>query len=348
MGVSCHSAFSLAGDAMISTTRAHAAGVWRAAAWLAVGVALAGCQSFRGAPDPTAAVADWRVVERLGDARFLPPGASPWTPAIAGSLVPAASQVTTGKGGRVILARAGSQISAAPGSEFTLPAAGPAARLEQQSGRLRFRVAAAGSEELAVRTPFLGVLAGGSVFEVLVSATATEVTVETGVLRVVTPDGERQASLEAGQSVYATQPLGKELAVHLPHDRALESAVVPAMRPRPEVPTTDRAPAAPSRGDRPSEAALPGPAPAPTATPSLSIAARADVPPGNAAGQRHLETRRPSAEAKPDALSADRPGSPYDRLTREMVRGLPAAAPVPVRRPSQTSENIAGEPSWQR
>jgi FecR protein len=335
---------------MISTTRAHAAGVWRAAAWLAVGVALAGCQSFHGAPDPASAVADWRVVERLGDARFLPPGASPWTPAIAGSLVPAASQVTTGKGGRVILVRAGSQISAAPGSEFTLPAAGPAARLEQDSGRLRFRVAAAGSEELAVRTPFLGVLAGGSVFEVLVSATATEVTVETGALRVVTPDGERQASLEAGQSVYATRPLGKELAVHLPHDRALESAVVPAMRPRPEAPapTSDPALAAPSVPDRASEAVLPAPATAPTATPSLSIAARADVPPGNAAGQRHLEIRHPSGEAGPDAPRADRLRSPYDRLTREMVRGLPAAAPVPVRRPAQTPEDLAGDPSWQR
>jgi FecR protein len=344
---------------MISRTRSHAAGARRAAAWLAVGVALASCQSFRGAPDPDPAVADWRVVERLGDARFLPPGASPWTPAIAGTLVPAASQVTTGKGGRVILARAGSQISAAPGSEFTLPGAGSAARLEQHSGRLRFRIADAGPEELAVRTPFLGVLAGGGAFEVLVSATATEVTVETGTLRVVTPDGARQASLVAGQSVYAAQPLGRELAVHLPHDRALESAVVPAMRPRPEAPTPDRAPAASSAADRASEAVTPAPAPetAPTATPSLSIAARADVAPGNAAGQRRLETRRPSADAEPDVPGADatpdvpgadRPGSPYERLTHEMVRGLPAAAPVPVRRPARTPEDLAGDPSWQQ
>ena len=332
---------------MISTTRAHAAGAWRAAAWLAVGVALAGCQNLRGAPDSHSAVADWRVVERLGDARFLPPGASPWTPAIAGSLVPAASQMTTGNGGRVILARAGSQISAAPGSEFTLPAAGPAARLEQHSGRLRFRVAAAGSEALAVRTPFLGVLADGSVFEVLVSATATEVTVETGTLRVVTPDGERQASLEAGQSVYATRPLGEKLAVHLPHDRALEPAVVPAMRPRPEAPTL--APdQAPSPVDPVSEALLPGPASAPTASPSLSIAARADVPPGNAAGQRHLETRSPSGEARPDLSSAERPRSSYGRLARGMVRGLPAAVPVPARRPAPIPEDLAGDPSWQR
>jgi hypothetical protein len=344
---------------MISTTRSHAAGAWRAAAWLAVGVALAGCQSFRDAPDPDPAVAGWPVVERLGDARFLPPGALPWTPAIAGSLVPAASRMTTGKGGRVILARGGFQISAAPGSEFTLPATGPTARLEQDSGRLRFRVAAGGSEVLAVRTPFLGVLADGSVFEVLVSTTATEVTVETGTLRVVTPDGERQASLEAGQSVYATRPIGKELAVHLPHDRALEPAVVPAMRPRPEAPAPmpGRAPSAPSGADRASEASLPDAAPALTGAPSLSIAARADVPPGNAAGQRRLETSRPSAEAgpdvpgadaTPDVPGADRPESPYDRLTREMVRGLPAAAPVPVRRPAETAEDLAGDPSWEQ
>lgn len=325
---------------MISTTRALAAGAWRAAAWLAVGVALAGCQSFRGGPEPESVATGWRVVERLGDARFLPPGASPWTPAIAGSLVPAASRVTTGNGGRVILARPGFQISAAPASEFTLPAAEPAARLEQQSGRLRFRVAAAGTETLAVRTPFLGVVAGGSAFEVLVSATATEVTVETGALRVVTPDGERQASLEAGQSVYATAPLGKELAVHLPHDRALEPAVVPAMRPRPgaPVPTPDRAPSAPSGLSRSSESALPKSETVPTDSPSLSIAARADVPPGKAAGQRHLETRAPSSAAEADASSVTRPQSPFDRLTRGMVRGLPAAAPMPVRRPAQRLE----------
>jgi len=325
---------------MISTTRALAAGAWRAAAWLAVGVALAGCQSFRGGSEPESAATGWRVVERLGDARFLPPGASPWTPAIAGSLVPAASRVTTGNGGRVILARPGAQISAAPGSEFTLPAAVPVARLEQQSGRLRFRVVAAGSETLVVRTPFLGVVAGGSAFEVLVSATATEVTVETGTLRVVTPDGERQASLEAGQSVYATEPLGKELAVHLPHDRALEPAVVPAMRPRAEAPVAalDRATSAPSGVDRSNEAALPKSENAAADPPSLSIAARADVPPGNAAGQRHLETQAPSSAAEPDASSVDRPQSPYDRLTRGMMRGLPAAAPVPERRPAQRPE----------
>jgi hypothetical protein len=330
--------FSLAGDAMISTTRALAAGAWRAAAWLALGVAFSACQSLRGEPEPNPV--GWRVVERLGDARFLPPSASPWTPAIAGSLLPAASRVSTGNGGRVILARPGAQISAAPGSEFTLPGAGSAARLEQHSGRLRVRVAAAGSETLVVRTPFLGVVADGSAFEVLVSATATEVTVETGAVRVVTPDGARQASLEAGQSVYATDPLGKELAVHLPHDRSLKPAVVPAMRAHPgaPVPPLDPVPSLSSRADRASEAELPKSEPAPAQTPSLSIAAKADVPPGTAAVQRHLTPHDPSSEAKSDEPSVDRVQSPYDRLSRGMVRGLSAAAPVPVRRPAQRLE----------
>ncbi|MGH6913196.1 MAG: hypothetical protein ACREH3_05770, partial [Geminicoccales bacterium] len=155
-------------------------------ALIALAGLVAGCQSVDPAPRSVAASGAWRVVERLGDVRYLPPGSAGWSPAVAGNPLPAASRVITGVGGRVILAGAGRQVSAEPSSRFALPDGLPQHELEQSSGTLRYRIATPESEPLRVATRFLNLAASESVFEVSVGPHAAEVVVERGQLRIVT------------------------------------------------------------------------------------------------------------------------------------------------------------------
>ena len=184
----------------------------RLALGLIGGALLGGCQSLQPSAPAEVQADGWRVVERLGDARYLAPDASGWAPALPAATLPAGSQVATGAGGRVILARDGDHISAGPTSRFSLPPAAPGGSLEQQAGGLRYRVAPTATEALVVETPFLEIAVRGTVFDVTVSPTATEVTVEAGQVRIATPDGLRHIELEAGQSAYAGGPTGAQLA----------------------------------------------------------------------------------------------------------------------------------------
>src|SRR5688500_9017951 len=84
---------------------------------------LAGCQGTDQAPPTPAAVAaaaHWQVVERLGDARWRGADGGIWTPALPSGRLPPGSEVTTGRGGRLIAARAGTHISVGPDSRFSL------------------------------------------------------------------------------------------------------------------------------------------------------------------------------------------------------------------------------------
>jgi hypothetical protein len=215
--------------ANVATPRATLS--WLAPIAIGAGL-LAGCQSAGHTPPPEVRADTWRVVERIGEARYLTPGGSNWAAALPATALPAGSQVATGTGGRLILARAADHVSAGPGSEFSLPEPASGAALEQTAGRLRYRLAEPRS--LAVSTPALAIGVGGSVFEVSVGVDGTEVAVERGRLRVATPDRQREIELEAGQSAHAG---GREtLAYRRGRDQPLEPVeriVLPALQPQP-------------------------------------------------------------------------------------------------------------------
>ena len=90
-----------------------------------------------------------------------------------------------------------------------------------------------GPQTIAVETPFLAIEARAAVFDVTVTQTATEVSVERGQVRIATPDGRRQIELEAGESAYAGGPGGDGLAFRRgPGEplEAVEPTILPAMR----------------------------------------------------------------------------------------------------------------------
>jgi hypothetical protein len=229
---------------------------------------LAGCQTATPRPPPELQAEGWRVVERLGDARYLAPGARGWSPAMPAATLPSGSQVVTGSGGRVILARTDDHVSAGPASRFSLPPLGPGAILKQHAGRLRYRIADGAPRTMVVDTPFLAIEVRGTVFDVTVSETATEVSVERGQVRIATPDGLRQIELEAGQSAYAGGPAGDRLAFRRGQGDPLEAVdpiILPAMHPKAGVsegrplamPLTIEGGAANRSGTAASEAAVP-------------------------------------------------------------------------------------------
>ncbi|HSA82826.1 MAG TPA: FecR domain-containing protein, partial [Geminicoccaceae bacterium] len=273
---------------------------------------LAGCQ---GAPSPAPEVTTdgWRVVERLGDARFLAPGASGWSPAIPATTLPSGSEVATGTGGRVILARNGDHVSAGPASRFSLPLAGPGAILEQRAGGLRYRIAAAPPQVMVVETPFLSIEVRGTVFDVTVTATATEVSVEQGQIRIVTPDRRRQIELESGQSAYAGGPAGDNLAFRRGQGAPLESVeaiVLPAMRPKAGV-SEGRPPAMPGTIEG-GAANLSGTA-ASHATVPIATAVAAASSPDRVAAMRSRRTERSASVTGPRdsrAVSVDAVAAP--------------------------------------
>lgn len=198
--------------------------------------ALTGCQSTGQSVSGGAHVEGWRVVERLGDARYLAADASGWAPAGTPTAIPPGSEVVTGFGGRLILAHAGHHLSVGPGSRFTLPQQDREA-LEQTVGTVRYRISPGTGEPFVVVTPYLQVEVLGTIFEVAVSAAATEVTVEKGRLRIATPDGTRQTQLEAGQSAYAGRDATAQLAIRRTPGGPLEPiepVIVPAMLPKAE------------------------------------------------------------------------------------------------------------------
>lgn len=208
--------------------------------WLTIPAAalLAACQgspqqfSFSAEPpEPVGPV--WRVVERLGEARYLAPSMTGWEEVVPGSMIPAGSQITTGIGGRLIVHHAANQLSAGTSSRFILPGWEHGDSVRQTAGWLRYRIATASSATFGIETPFLDLAVDDAVLDVTVGENGTEVAVVSGRVRVKSLDERRQIDLHAGYTGYASLH-GEALAVRRGADQHLEAVlpiVVPALHP---------------------------------------------------------------------------------------------------------------------
>jgi hypothetical protein len=290
--------------------------------------ALSACQNL-SQPVPWSSqrsepVPSWRVVERVGESRFLSPSMSGWEQVEARSILPAGSQISTGIGGRLILTQASNQLSAGTNSRFILPDPGPGGSLRQTAGWLRYRIADAPSGSFGIETPFLDLAVGDAVVDVTVAESETEVAVLSGRVHVKTQDGRRQIDLHAGYIGYAGLD-GDPLALRRRPDLALESVpalVIPALHP------ARHAAAAP-----PDAAALQG-----AADPGAATAAAPEAR-GAATGSAPLPAMQPGAMtalsamagAGTPALVAPKPApDPGLAVAAAMVRALPAPLAIPI------------------
>jgi hypothetical protein len=269
-------------------------------AWLTMSAALlAACQAspplaFFDRP-PEVAAPGWRVVERIGEARYLAPSMAGWEEIAAGSMVPAGSQIVTGIGGRLIVHQAANQLSAGTSSRFILPGWEQGESVRQTAGWLRYRIATAPTVPFGIETPFLDLVVDDAVLDVTVGESETEVAVVSGRVHVKTLDDRRQIDLHAGYTGYASLQ-GDPLAVRRGPDQRLEAVppiVVPALHP-------DRAASGASE-------------PAGTATPAAAMVAPTTV-------------RLPALALAPRDATAARAADPASRLSDRGSAGVAGAA----------------------
>jgi hypothetical protein len=205
---------------------------------LCAAASLAACQflpqpSFLSDQQAEPEVGAWRVVERLGEARYLAPSMAAWEQITPRGLIPAGSQIATGIGGRLIVHEADNQLSAGTNSRFVLPGWESGDSMLQTEGWLRYRIAGEPDASFAIETPFLDLLVDDAVLDVTVGDSETEVSVVSGRVRVKTLDGRRQIDLHAGYTGYASME-GDVLAIRRGPDQRLEqvpATVVPALHP---------------------------------------------------------------------------------------------------------------------
>ena len=279
----------------------------RRLAALALLGALCACATTSAPPRPEVQPAGWRIVERIGEARYSPPGAAAWVSATVGEMLADGSEVSTGRGGRLIVDGPGRHISVGPDSRFVLPDRDRDDRLNQRAGWLRYRLAKAAAEPFRIHTRSLELELLAGVVDVHVNHDATEVTVKEGQVRVATPDGLRRTQMMAGQSAHAAGSDDMQLAVRMRPGAALQTVdpvIIPAVRPHsssPDMPETS-APAI------------------------LPPARRPSLPPGG------------TATAPPDGRGTNEPLGPPQRGARREPRPHVAveAAPQSVRAPFGT------------
>ena len=324
----------------------------RRLAALALLGALGACATTTAEPRPAAVqAAGWRIVERIGEARYSPPGAAAWTSATVGETLVDGSEVSTGGGGRLIVDAPGRHISVGPDSRFVLPDRERDDPLNQRAGWLRFRIAEAESQPFRIHTRSLELELRAGVVDVHVNHLATEVTVKEGQVRVATPDGLRQTQMMAGQSAHAAGSDETQLSVRLTPGAALQPVdpvIVPAIQTRS---TPTEMPGTSARASSP-----------PAGPPAPSIIERAPAPPDEGAAHeapalRHdgtpQEDRSDGVHAAPAPVAsasgsrlraadhvtgAAASGAGQGQLARP---GAPDPATQPVERPPVESEAAA-------
>jgi hypothetical protein len=331
----------------------------RPLAALALLATLCACASTAADPSGAARSSGWRIVERTGEARYLPPESAAWMAATTGQALSGGSEVATGPGGRLIVDAPGRNLSVGPDSRFVLPGEDDDAWLEQRGGWLRYRIAAGGAHPFRIHTRSLELELSSGVVDVHVNHLATEVTVKEGQVRVATPDGLRQTQMLAGQTARAGEAGGAALALRLAPGEPLqtiEPVVVPASQPKPApagsapVPATAESSVAPPAPPQPATTLTPlmragteppaPPQPATTLTPLVRAGTEPPLLPGAAdpEGARPQPLLRDPAPANPApemqqagrATPGARTGGPSGRPGAARVFG----AIVPATRPT--------------
>jgi hypothetical protein len=292
---------------------------------LALLAGLCACATTASAPSVEPQLPGWRIVERTGEARYLPPESAAWMAATTGQPLAGGSEVATGTGGRLIVNAPGRHLSIGPNSRFVLP--GEDTWLEQRAGWLRYRIAAA-AQPFRISTRALELEVASGVVDVHVNHLATEVTVKEGQVRVATPDGVRQTQMLAGKPA----PAGATA----PAPSATSSAGMPPAPPASAVTAPVPAGAEPLLLRQPTAAGRAQPQPLPGA-PAAQAALGHDADPALRATRVAGHGGRPAgADRVVGAIAtASRPADPaairrskFERLTAGVLDGIQPPHPA--------------------
>jgi hypothetical protein len=168
---------------------------------------MAGTAAASAAPAATVEPALWKAVAASGPveaARNAASGEQPaWSAVRRGDRLEPRTEIRTGRRGRTTLVRRGDVLIVDPDSHVALPdadAAGAPAAF-QRSGSVVYEVAGGKGHGFRVITPYLVAGVKGTVFMVTVARTHASVTVEEGIVEIMSRSTGATLDLGPGESV---------------------------------------------------------------------------------------------------------------------------------------------------
>jgi hypothetical protein len=181
----------------------------------ACALAAAGTSSFaaersaHGAAAPASPLppaASWKAVAASGRVEARPADArddAPWLPLLRGDELAPLTLVQTGHRGRATLTQGGSVMIVDPDSRVELPETGYglSTSVVQPSGSVLYQVEGKKYPHFEVVTPYLVAGVKGTSFLVTVTDEYTAVTVEGGVVEVLSSRSGKQVEVRAGESI---------------------------------------------------------------------------------------------------------------------------------------------------
>lgn len=148
----------------------------------------------------------WRIIELNGAVRAYQP-MSGFQQVSMGGAIGAGAVVSTGRNGRLVLARDEQEIVVGPSSRMSLPdKTGPGmTRILQDLGTLSFKIGKRGTQHFRVETPVIVAVVKGTTFSVTAGADAHEVHVEEGAVEVSAVSGSARQLVTAGMTAYISR-----------------------------------------------------------------------------------------------------------------------------------------------
>lgn len=173
--------------------------------------ALSGCQ-HASSSGPGQVIQPWRVLERVGDVRSTTDIGRERQSLRPGDRINDGRVLTTGKGGLVILAANGVQLTAGENSSIRLSAP-TAVNLTLDHGWLRVRIATAANREARVKTKDFDIHASNTTLTLRADKEGTDLSVDAGSAVLASTDGRHRATLVAGAAAKIDRTVNDKLMI---------------------------------------------------------------------------------------------------------------------------------------
>ena len=165
---------------------------------------------------PTAALASQWVASKVAQPARYTVDNKKWVKIKRGMAIPKRSWIQTGSRGRVILRRGKEMIMYRPNTLAHLRSSqtnGRKTHIQQQYGSLLLDVETRKRKHVTVKTPLLAAVVKGTRFEVVVGKKSAKVSVQRGVVGVISNSSGRSVDITSGQSAGVSSSSSGQVAV---------------------------------------------------------------------------------------------------------------------------------------